>query len=258
MLTASRHATRVKLRCPPTLAAGLLALVLTSCGGGSPSAPGPAPAVASPLPAFAVQSVTDGDTVRVAPNVSGSASVRFLNIDAPELGTQEPWGSRSREALALLIPPGTAVNVIQDRETVDSFGRALGHVRRVSDGLVANREQLRQGHAALYVLWPNVASFEDYRSAQREARAEGRGIWDPAGRLPELPFEHRFRTQGRVNTQPVGDWFTRFYVDPASYRLVDLDNRVFFGNDGEALGAGFRACPREGNMYSTTCFTQPR
>lgn len=238
------------------LAGGLLA-ALAGCGGGSPSSPGPAPSspAASPLATVSIQSVTDGDTVRVTPNVSGSASVRFLNIDAPELGTQEPWGSRSREALLALLPPGTAVNVIPDREATDSFGRALGHVRRAGDGLLANREQLRLGHAALYVLWPNVASYDDYRGAQVEARRAGRGIWDQGSPLTELPFEHRFRSQGRTNTQTVGDWFTRRYVDPGSYTLVDVDNRVFFGSEGEATSAGFQACPRQGTTYSASCFS---
>src|SRR5687768_15991114 len=71
-----------------------------------------------------VSSVTDGDTVRFSPALLGSSSLRFLNIDAPELGgdTQEPWASASRAQLQQLLPPPTEISIETDQERLDGFG----------------------------------------------------------------------------------------------------------------------------------------
>lgn len=191
----------------------------------------------------------------------GSSSARYLNIDAAEIGgsTQEPWASRSREHLRTLLPPGTAVTITVDLQPVDSFGRVLAHVRRAHDGLNTNREQVRAGHAVLYVIWPNLAGFEDYRAAQIEAQDAGAGVWSPAQPLRELPFEYRSRTDGRAPFRPVGDFFTRLFVDPASYPLVHVNNRVFFASEADARAAGYAPCPREAdNRYSAACFAPGR
>ncbi|MCA1562219.1 MAG: thermonuclease family protein [Acidobacteria bacterium] len=227
----------------------------SACGEGSqPTAPAPS------APPTRVESVTDGDTIRISPPTSGASAVRFLNIDAPELsvGTQEPWASESRDALRGLLPVNSAVTLTTEREVQDSFGRALAHVTRTSDGLNVNREQVRAGHAALYVLWPNAAQFIEYRTAQIAAQDRGLGIWNPTRGLTELPFESRLRTGNRPPSQPVGDFFTRFYVDARSYPLVHVNNRVFFSNDAEAQGAGFTLCPQQGSRYADDCFGSGR
>lgn len=232
----------------------VLLLVAAGCGGSSTTAPPTTPP--PPLVVYRVETVTDGDTFRITPAFSGATSVRMLNVDTPELGgnTQEPWASEARDALRGHLPAATAVTLTTDREVQDSFGRLLAHASRSGDGLNVNREQLRNGHAALYVLWPNTANFMEYRAAQIEAQDAGAGIWNPSRPLTELPFEYRIRTGGRAPTQWVGDFITRFYVDPASYRLVPVNNRVFFSNSAEAASAGFQLCPQQGGAYSAACF----
>lgn len=205
-----------------------------------------------------VEYVNDGDTAQIYPPISGSKSVRFLNIDSPEMDgdTQEPWATESRDHLRSLLPQRTPVTIHTDVEEKDVYGRILGHVTRDSDSLNTNREQLRTGHAVTYVIWPNVANFEDYRQAQREAQSSERGIWDPADPLTELPFEYRLRINGREPTKPVGDWFTKQYVAPADYDEVHVNNRVFFWNEADAQAAGFTPCPQDsqGN-YAASCFS---
>lgn len=247
---------------PPIAALAVVArLILVSsaisCGGGGSSLPvtGPTP----PAPSYAVQSVTDGDTIRITPALAGASSVRFLNIDAPEIGgaTQEPWATESRDHLRALLPGGTAVTLALDRETMDSFGRILAYVIRQSDSLDVNREQLRLGHAVTYTLWPNVARIDAYRSAQIEAQDQERAVWNPARLLRQLPFEYRLG--GARATRPAGDFRSRFFVDAQTYPMVPVNNRVFFSNDVEALGAGYTACPRDSSgMYSASCFAPPR
>jgi endonuclease YncB( thermonuclease family) len=230
----------------------LLALCLgvaAACSTKSPAAPTPPP----PPTSFTVSSITDGDTLRFSPALEGLTALRLLNIDAPETA-QAPWGDAARSALLQLAPPSTELLIETDRVTADGFGRLLGHAGR-RDGLNLNREQLRAGHAVVFVIWPNMNRFEDYRAAQIEAQSNRRGIWDPARPLTELPFEYRLRIDGDAPFRPVGDFFTRQYVEPADYRRVHVNNRVFFNSRADASAAGYQPCPRvAGGDYAPECF----
>lgn len=205
-----------------------------------------------------VEYVNDGDTLQFYPAISGSKSLRFLNIDSPEMDgdTQEPWATESRDHLRDLLPRRTAITIATDVEEKDIYDRVLGHAIRDSDSLNTNREQLRMGHAVTYVIWPNQAYFSDYRAAQQEAQDAGRGIWDPADPLTELPFEYRLRINGDSPNKPVGDWYTKKYVDPADYAEVHVNNRIFFWDAGDADSAGYTPCPKDSEgVYDPSCFS---
>jgi endonuclease YncB( thermonuclease family) len=239
----------------PTLVA-YVALGL-SCGG-EPRTPAPAPT--APAPVFqTIQSVTDGDTVRLTAPLMGTSSVRLVNIDSPELGgaSQEPWASASRDALRALLPAGTAVQVVTGPVAIDSFNRVLGVIVR-GDGLDVNREQLRQGHAATYFIWPNADRFLEYRAAQIEAQDSARAIWSASAPLLEQPFEYRLRTNNDTPTRPAGDVLTRRFVDGPDYRFVHLNNRLFFGSAQEAVAAGYAACQKDASVYLAVCFAPGR
>jgi endonuclease YncB( thermonuclease family) len=205
-----------------------------------------------------VQSITDGDTLRLASEIMGTSRVRLVNIDAPELGgaSQEPWAAASRDALRALLPAGTEVSVITDRQPLDSFGRLLGIVIR-QDGIDVNYEQLRLGHAVTYFIWPNRDRLLSYRAAQIEAQDGARGIWgSPA--LRELPFEYRLRIDNERPFRPVGDALTSRYVEAGDYPRVHVNNRLFFGSVFDAQAAGYLACPRDGPDYAAGCFAPGR
>jgi endonuclease YncB( thermonuclease family) len=228
-----------------------------SCGGGSPPS---TPSPISPAPVTqTIQSVTDGDTVRLTAPLLGASSVRLVNIDSPELGgdSQEPWATASRDALRTLLPAGTVVQVVTGPVALDSFNRVLGVIVR-SDGLDVNREQLRQGHAATYFIWPNADRFLDYRTAQIEAQDSGRAIWSASAPLREQPFEYRLRTNNDPPTRPAGDVLTRRFVGGPDYRFVHVNNRLFFGNVLEAAAAGYEACQKDASGYVTVCFAPGR
>lgn len=227
-----------------------IALATAACGSTAPTTPSP------PAQTYSVSSVTDGDTIQFSPPILGSTALRYLNLDAPEIGgsTQEPWASASRAQLRQLLPPSTPLTIETDQQQTDSFNRVLGHAIR-GDGVNTNREQLRQGHAVLYVIWPNMAHFTEYRAAQIEAQTSSRGIWNPGAPLAELPFEYRLRIDNNVPFRPVGDYFTHWYVDPADYRRVHVNNRVFFNSRTDAGAAGYQACPRDvSGSYQSSCF----
>jgi endonuclease YncB( thermonuclease family) len=229
------------------------AILASACGSDS----SPTPPTAPPgQPRHNVTSITDGDTVRFTPALFGLTSLRFLNIDAPEIGgnTQEPWATAARTNMQQLLPVGSEIEIETDRDRTDSFNRVLGHAVR-ADGVNVNKEQLRTGHAVLYVIWPNVAHFEEYRGAQLEAQSAGRGVWNAAASLRELPFEYRLRQDREAPFRPVGDFFTHAYVDPADYARVHVNNRVFFNTSADANAAGYRACSRDDRGdYSAACF----
>src|SRR5688572_23231070 len=185
-----------------------LALLAPACGSDSNPAPPTGPPTGPQHQN--VTSITDGDTVRFSPALSGLTSLRFLNIDAPELGaaSQEPWAAASRANMQQLLPVGAEIAIETDQQRTDSFGRLLGHAVR-PDGVNVNREQLRMGHAVLFVIWPNMAHFTEYRGAQLEAQNAARGVWSTSTPLRELPFEYRLRQDREAPFRPVGDVSTR-------------------------------------------------
>jgi endonuclease YncB( thermonuclease family) len=232
-----------------------IALVSAGCGSDAPSQPTPPPSTASSV---TVSSVTDGDTLRFSPAQEGVTVLRMLHVDAPELA-QAPWGGQSRAELLRLAPAATTLRIETEQVRIDPFGRLLGHAI-TSDGLDLNREQLRLGQGVLFVIWPNVGRFEDYRAAEIEAQDQRRGVWNPALPLTELPFEYRLRIDGGTPFRWVGDYFTRRYVEPRDYRRVDVNNRVFFDSTSDAATAGYLPCPRRdtGADYEPGCFASGR
>jgi endonuclease YncB( thermonuclease family) len=234
----------------------LLAVAWLSAACGSDSGPTPPTGPPSGPQRYNTSAVVDGDTVRFTPSLLNLTSLRFLNIDAPELGgaSQEPWATASRTNMQQLMPVGAEFTIETDQERIDAFNRVLGHAVRI-DGVNVNREQLRQGHAVLYVIWPNTAHFSEYRSAQLEAQTAARGVWNTSTPLRELPFEYRLRQDREAPFRPVGDFFTHAYVEPADYARVHVNNRVFFNTRADASAAGYRACSRDDRGgYSTDCF----
>ena len=195
------------LRLTPLLLA--IGLVCGGCGSDAPSQPSPPPP--PPVSSVTVSSITDGDTLRFSPPLEGTSILRLLDVDTAET-TQVPWGDLARAELLRLAPPQTELRLETEQMHIDPFGRLLAHAIRL-DGLDVNKELLRLGQAVLFVIWPNVGRFEDYRAAEIEAQAEGRGVWNPANPLTELPFEYRLRIDRDTPFRPVGDFFTRRYVD---------------------------------------------
>ena len=140
----------------------------------------------------------------------------------------------------------------------DSAG-VLGHAIR-RDGVDINRRTARGlGHAVLYVIWPNAGRFEDYRAAEIEAQVEPAGIWNPAAPLTELPFEYRLRIDRDTPFRPVGDYFTRNYVEPPTTTACTSTTGSSSTIAPTPSAAGYVACPRTGTGdYAASCFAPGR
>ena len=64
-----------------------------------------------------------------------------------------------------------------DVEARDDYGRLLAYVRRATDGVLVNETLVREGFARTLFIAPNLALESVLRTAERSARAEGRGLW---------------------------------------------------------------------------------
>lgn len=127
-----------------------------------------------------VYRTTDGDTVRITPEIDGQDKVRLIGVDAPETNPErEPYGEEAgrftRESLE-----GREVTLEFDAEKKDDYGRLLAYVY-LPDGSMFNETLLREGYAQIATFVPNTRYVDRFGDAQEEAREARRGIWG----LPE-------------------------------------------------------------------------
>ena len=165
-----------------------------------PPPPPPPPPVAQPQPqakhySGRIVSVTDGDTIKVRLRSGARRIVRLIGIDTPESrkpGVPVECGAKKATAhmtkLAFRRRGGRKVghrvrlttDPTQDR--VDSYGRLLAYLNRLSDGTDLGRSMIRAGWAMTYVY--NSEPFQrlgTYSAAQTQAESSNRGVWASCG-----------------------------------------------------------------------------
>jgi endonuclease YncB( thermonuclease family) len=155
-------------RLTRALAVSLLVLVAAGCTGGDPSPEPSAGGVTA-----TVTRVDDGDTLTLA----NGAKVRLLQVDAPEL-TADCYGRQALRALEVLVPSGTRVRLVPDRDLDDHdrYGRLLRYVF-VGDTDV-NLELVRRGAASPYFFRNDRGAHAgELLDAVEEARDERAGYW---------------------------------------------------------------------------------
>ncbi|MFC4321982.1 5'-nucleotidase C-terminal domain-containing protein [Litchfieldia salsa] len=203
-----------------------------------------------------VASVVDGDTIHLATPVLGSTKVRYVNIDTPETyhkavteadASQLEHGNYAKAYLAEILKPGDEVIVKVGEEATDTYGRLLAQIIIKSSGVNTNLKMVEEGYATTYFIWPvgDQAEYEMFQAAVKEAHAQGKGIWNPANPLAELPFEFRAREQGKGLLRYVGNSETMKYVAPEDFADVPVEARVFFSNAQEAEDNGYTSITSE-------------
>jgi micrococcal nuclease len=168
----------------------ILLAALCGCGGlvTVPASTQPAiPTVVNNEQTAVVVSITDGDTFRahLPTDAEGrSTPVRLIGIDTPE--TRKPntpvqcYGPEASAALTALIPVGTTVGLVYDKERTDRYDRTLAYVYTVgADGarVDVGGTMVAQGAAVAKRYPPNVAMADAYERAQAIAKADGLGLW---------------------------------------------------------------------------------
>lgn len=155
-------------RIAPLLALALLSGCEAPEGGGAPGSTSEA----------RVTRVVDGDTLVVG----GDERVRLIGVDTPESvkpGTPVECFARESAAFLERLVEGRQVRLVRDVEPRDRYGRLLAYVYR--GDLFVNEELVRRGYASVATFPPNVRHVATFLRAQREARAEGRGLWGACG-----------------------------------------------------------------------------
>ncbi|CAN5294688.1 hypothetical protein BH24ACT19_BH24ACT19_19420 [soil metagenome] len=132
--------------------------------------------------------VTDGDTVRISPEVEGESRVRLISVDTPETSTDrgpEPYGEEAGDFTRRSLECQD-VTLEFDVERKDDYGRLLAYAY-LTDGTLFNETLLREGYAQVATFPPNTRYLERFEEAQEEAREARRGIWGlPQGELCRL------------------------------------------------------------------------
>jgi micrococcal nuclease len=120
--------------------------------------------------------VVDGDTVLLR----DVGTVRLIGIDTPEtVDPRVPVQAFGIEATSFLrqMVEGQVVRLEYDTQRFDKYHRTLAYLY-LPDGSFVNLEMVRQGYANAYLDYP-FRYMKEFRSAEREAREAGRGLWGP-------------------------------------------------------------------------------
>jgi len=117
-----------------------------------------------------VQRVIDGDSVRL----TDGRGVRYIGVDAAELGSDGPWAEAAKAANIRLVQ-GKRVRLEKEVSETDRYGRLLRHVY-VGDRWV-NGELVVSGLTRVRLYAPDVQRGAEMVKLQEEAQRRRRGLW---------------------------------------------------------------------------------
>ncbi len=121
------------------------------------------------------EKVIDGDTI----HINAGERIRYAGIDAPE--THHPEVGEEcydEEATAFnkQLVMGKQLYLVSDKTDSDHYGRLLRYVF-TDDGVFVNYALVRNGYAQVLNIPPDDMFYDYFAEAQRQAKAEGLGIW---------------------------------------------------------------------------------
>lgn len=130
-----------------------------------------------------VVAVVDGDTIDIATD-AGTARVRLIGIDTPEIGRErDPGECYAEEARNFLdgLVYGHTVELRSDpsQANADRYGRLLRHV--YINGESAAILTLEAGAGYEYTYDEAYTGQREHRDAERSAEAAGSGVWSACG-----------------------------------------------------------------------------
>lgn len=155
-----------------------------------PFSPTPTPTTAfTPTPTLKIKEllkvtkVIDGDTIVL----ENGAVIRYIGIDTPEIkkNRSECFGHEAKETNKKLVLE-KVVRLEKDVSETDKYNRLLRYVW-VGD-IFVNEYLVRQGYAHAVTYPPDVKYQELFRQAEKEARENNRGLWNPQACTTPTPF----------------------------------------------------------------------
>lgn len=134
-----------------------------------------------PTPLIAVDRVVDGDTIDVAVGKS-VATIRMIGINTPEVvDPRKPVQCFGPEASAnahkLMDGGEVRLELDPSQDIYDKYGRVLAYVF-LSDGTLYNELAVQEGFAHEYTYQKKYKYQQEFKSAQKEAKKEGVGLWN--------------------------------------------------------------------------------
>lgn len=119
-----------------------------------------------------VASVYDGDTF----TLDDGTKVRLKWVNTPELRPKEAYGIEARDAARLWIDGQVVELVLDSREPVDGYGRAVAGAR-LPNGDDLSVLLLEKGLGHVFVIPPDDTDITPHIAAQKRAKAARVGIW---------------------------------------------------------------------------------
>lgn len=184
--------------------------------------------------------VIDGDTIEI--NYSGKKEkVRLIGIDTPETkhptkGVQ-PYGLQA-SAFTKENLEGEKVTLEFDVQERDCYGRLLAYVY-TQDGTMFNGWLLEEGYAQIATFPPNVKYEEFFKTLQKEARQNNRGLWGLE--KGEIVDEHyTIQTKGILVGSIHSDKFHK--PDCKWAKKISEKNQIWFKDAADAREYGYKPC----------------
>ncbi len=226
--------------------------VLWLGGAASVSAGEPTPVCRLPGTAepATIASVIDGDTVRLDDN----RRVRLLAFGTLEVNHDHPEQSsalalEARKTLQYLLPKGSRVHLLHDREKYDPHGRTLAQLLR-ADGQDVAQPLLERGLAHVYIFPPNDQLWHCYAGYEQRARQQRAGLWSlpafqrrPVASLQPGPGSYGLAEGSVTGYRKRGDAIT-VILDQRLHVRIGASNAALFTGDWQLPGIGARLLVR--------------
>ncbi len=156
-----------------------------------------------------LESVVDGDTIRVRLPDGSIEKVRLIGIDTPEIG--ECFADEATAALTALLDGGT-LTMSTDVSDRDRYGRLLRYLW-LDDGTFVNAVLVEHGFALARDYPPDSAYAAELAAAGQRAKERGLGLWAPdaCGTPVDVPvaiLEIVYDAPGNDNENLNGEWVT--------------------------------------------------
>ncbi|BDA75942.1 hypothetical protein CAL7716_101080 (plasmid) [Calothrix sp. PCC 7716] len=125
-----------------------------------------------------VTKIQDGDTL-LAKIGNRIEKIRLACIDTPEIG-QSPFDKQATQRLSQLAPVGQTINVKVSQQGRDKSGRLVAEIYQGDTSV--NLQLVREGRAVIFCKYLSncAGSRNSFLSAERAARSEGLGVWNPS------------------------------------------------------------------------------
>jgi endonuclease YncB( thermonuclease family) len=158
-----------------------------------------------------VVEVVDGDTIKTI--VFGKVeTIRLIGIDTPETvhpgEAVECLGPNASQAARVLRSRLVMLEADPSQGDRDRYGRLLRYV--FLDGRNFNRYLIAEGFAHEYTYDGPYKDQAEFKAAERQARATGKGLWSscpaetPSAPAPVLPFRSSLAGQGLQGLRHAG------------------------------------------------------